>query len=231
MTEIVGKIRGEETLRQKTLKLLTNAILSGKIKPGERLNETELAKKLQVSRAPVREALQRLHEQGLIVSVPRQGMFVVSLDEESIQKINSLRLLLEAEALRLARAHASAKQKEKLEQLTDKMEGMSSVPTNQMVRVDMEFHRMIWKLSRSEYLERILVSLTAPLFAHSMLSMFREEKRQMVLDSHRPLMEFVLGKSEEPAEKVILAHLNLRWQGPAKFSSLDEGARSDGSEI
>lgn len=230
MTEIVGRIRGEETLRQKTLKLLTKAILSGKIKPGERLNETELAKKLLVSRAPVREALQRLHEQGLIVSVPRQGMFVVSLDEESIQKINSLRLLLEAEALRLARAYASAKEKEKLEHLTDKMEGMVSVPTNQMVRVDMEFHRMIWKLSRSEYLERILVSLTAPLFAHSMLSMLREEKRQMVLDSHRPLMEFVLGKIKEPAEKVILAHLNLRWAGPAKFSSLDERARPDGSE-
>lgn len=229
MTEIVGKIRGEETLRQKTLKLLTKAILSGKIKPGERLNETELAKKLLVSRAPVREALQRLHEQGLVMSVPRQGMFVVSLDEESVQKINSLRLLLEAEALRLARAHASTKQKEKLEQLTAKMEGMSSVPTNQMVRLDMEFHRMIWKLSRSEYLERILVSLTAPLFAHSMLSMFREEKRQMVLDSHRPLMEFVLGKITEPAEKVILAHLKLRWAGPAKFSSLDEGVRSDGS--
>lgn len=227
MADIVGRIRGEETLRQKTLKLLTKAILSGKIRPGDRLNETELARKLRVSRAPVREALQRLHEQGLVMSVPRQGMFVISIDEESIQKINSLRLLLEAEALRLARVHATAKDKLKLASLTDKMEGMSSVPTNQMVRADMDFHRMIWKLSRSEYLERILVSLTAPLFAHSMLSMLREEKRQMVLDSHRPLMEFVLGKSREPAEKVILAHLNLRWAEPAKFSSLDGGALTE----
>jgi len=230
MAEIVGKIRGEETLRQKAVKLLTRAILSGKIKPGERLNETELAKKLLVSRAPVREALQRLHEQGLIMSIPRQGMFVVSLDEESIQKINGLRLLLEAEALRLARLHASPREKERLAHLTDKMEGMSSVPTNQMVRADMDFHRMIWRLSRSEYLERILVSLTAPLFAHSMLSMFRQEKRQMVLDSHRPLMEFVLGQSEKSAEKVILDHLNLRWAGPAKFSSFNDEVSSPNPE-
>jgi len=49
--------------------------------------------------------MQQLQEQGLIVNVPRRGMFAVSLDEEEIGKINSLRVVLEAEALRLARRH------------------------------------------------------------------------------------------------------------------------------
>lgn len=218
-----GRIRTDDTLRQKSVQLLSNAILSSKIKPGERLNESELARNLHVSRAPIREALQQLQEQGLIVNVPRRGMFVVSLDEESIQKINSLRIILEAEALRLAQRNAGPKEKEKLERQVEKMEGMSHVPTNEMVHVDMEFHRMIWNFAKNEYLEKTLTSLTAPLLAHMMLTLFRQEKQKMVLDSHRPLMEYVFGNSDLPAEKVMLNHLTLRWVDPARFSSFRDG--------
>jgi len=222
-----GRIRSDDTLRQKSVELLSNAILSSKIKPGERLNESELARKLHVSRAPIREALQQLQEQGLIVNVPRRGMFVVSLDEESIQKINSLRAVLESEALRLARLHAGSKEKEKLTRLVESMERMSHVPTNEMVRVDMEFHRMIWSFTKNEYLEKTLISLTAPLFAHSMLTLLRGEKQRMVLDSHRPLEAYVVGKSNQPAEKVVLDHLTLRWVDPARFSSF-QGRETSG---
>lgn len=227
MAENLGRIHTDDTLRQQSVELLSKAILSSKIKPGERLNESELARKLHVSRAPIREALQQLQEQGLIVNVPRRGMFVVSLDEESIQKINSLRVILEAEALRLARSHAMPKEKEKLAHVIEKMERMSNVPTNEMVRVDMEFHRMIWSFTRNEYLEKTLTSLTAPLFAHSMLMLFREEKQRMVLDSHRPLLAYVLGKSDQPAEKVMLEHLTLRWVDPARFSSIKDEILQD----
>lgn len=226
-----GRIRTDDTLRQKSVDLLSKAILSSKIKPGERLNESELARKLHVSRAPIREALQQLQEQGLIVNVPRRGMFVVSLNEESIQKINSLRITLEAEALRLARRHAGPKEKERLTHMVERIEGMSRVPTNEMARVDMEFHRLIWSFTRNEYLEKILTSLTAPLFAHSMLTLLREEKQKMVLDSHRPLLDYVLGLGSQPAEKVMLDHLTLRWVDPARFSSLKDdlspASRSD----
>ena len=223
MAANLGRIRADDTLRQKSVELLSNAILSSKIKPGERLNESELARKLHVSRAPIREALQQLQEQGLIVNVPRRGMFVVSLDEESIQKINSLRVLLEAEALRLARANAGPKEKEKLTRVAEKMESMSGVPTNEMTRVDMEFHRLIWSFAGNEYLEKILTSLTAPLFAHSMLTLLREDKQKSVLDSHRALLGYVLGLTDEPAEKVMIDHLKLRYVDAARFSSFREG--------
>jgi len=235
MAENFGRIHTDDTLRQQSVELLSKAILSCKIKPGERLNESELARKLHVSRAPIREALQQLQEQGLIVNVPRRGMFVVSLDEESIQKINSLRVVLEAEALRLARLHAGPKEKGKLAHVVDKMDHMSHVPTNEMVRVDMEFHRMIWSFTRNEYLEKTLTSLTAPLFAHSMLMLFREEKQRMVLDSHRPLLAYVLGESDQPAENVMLEHLTLRWVDPARFSSfkgeMPQGSSSDPDKV
>lgn len=216
---IFQPIKNNETLKDRTVEVLTDAILSGKIKPGERLNESQLARELHVSRAPVREALQQLQEQSLIVNIPRRGMFAVSLDEEDIQKINSLRVVLEAEALRLAQAHINPQREKKLEQLLVAIESMEPSPTKHSMRVDFEFHRTIWSYSGNEYLEKILTSLTAPLFAHSVRTMLRSEKLRLVLDSHRPLFDFICGRSKHSAEEVMLAHLSVRYHAPDRFAS------------
>jgi len=217
---IFQPIKNNGTLKDRTVEVLVDAILSGKIRPGERLNESQLARDLRVSRAPVREALQQLQEQSLIVNIPRRGMFVVSLDEEDIQKINSLRIVLEAEALRLVRRHLIPQREKKLEQLLTTMENTEPAPTKLSMRVDFEFHRTIWSYSGNEYLEKTLTSLTAPLFAHSVRTLLRAEKLRMVLDSHRPLFEFICGRSEETAEQIMVAHLSVRYHQPDKFASL-----------
>src|SRR3954451_25496522 len=92
------------TLKERIVQVLRDGILAGKLKPGERLNESRLARELSMSRIPVREALQKLEEQGLVVNIQRKGMFVVSLSDEEVQKINALRLILEPEALILCKA-------------------------------------------------------------------------------------------------------------------------------
>jgi DNA-binding GntR family transcriptional regulator len=207
------------TLRDNIVPLLTDAILTNKIRPGDRLNESQLARELNVSRAPIREALQQLQEQGLVLNNPRRGMFVVSLDDEDVQKINSVRVILEAEALRLARSSADVAGLRRLSQILDRMDRMEPGPASQTLQIDLEFHRMIWSMSDNEYLVKTLASLTAPLFAHAVLIKTRAEKTRMVLDSHRPLYDYVRGASDVPAEDVILAHVRLRWKGPDRFSS------------
>ena len=227
-------IRSQKTLKDTAAELLAEKILSGKIRPGERLNESELSRQLQISRAPIREALQHLLEQGIVVNITRRGMFVVSLEQEDIQKINSLRLILEAEALRLARRLAKPADIEKVARLLKKMENMEPAPTSSSVQIDIEFHRTIWRIAGNEYLEKILTSLTAPLFAHAMLMLLRSEKQRMVLDSHRPLLLFLQGKSKSSAEEVMSAHLSLRWTDPAYFlaSVADkDGSRTQGMEV
>ncbi len=204
---LFGPIRTQKTLKDTAAGLLTEKILSGKIAPGERLNESQLSRQFRISRAPIREALQQLLEQGLVMNITRRGMFVVSLDSEDIQKINSLRLILEAEALRLARLRAKPPDLQKVARLLQKMENTEPAPTNESVWIDIEFHRTIWSLSGNEYLERALTSLTSPVFAHGMLTLLRAEKRKMVLNSHRSLFEFLQGKSKKSAEEVILEHL------------------------
>jgi DNA-binding GntR family transcriptional regulator len=217
---IFQPFKNNGTLKDRTVEVLADAILTGKIKPGERLNESQLARELHVSRAPVREALQQLQEQSLIVNIPRRGMFAVSLEEDDIQKINALRVVLEAEALRLAQRHLNPQRQKKLEQLLSAIENMEPSPAKLSMRVDFEFHRTIWSYSGNQYLEKILTSLTAPLFAHSVRTLLRGEKLRMVLDSHRPLLDFICRKTNLSAEEVMMAHLSVRYHDPQRFSSL-----------
>src|SRR6267378_2871642 len=116
------------TLNQHLVQLLTDAILYRKIKPGERLNEFQLARQFKVSRTPIREALHRLQAQGLAESRPRKGIFVIDLSQEDVQKINSLRIILEAEALRLCKLNLTPLGERQLIRMVEKIERMKPLP-------------------------------------------------------------------------------------------------------
>lgn len=208
-----------QTLKDNIADLISEAIFTGKIKPGDRLNESQLARELVVSRAPIREALQQLEEQGLIVNHPRRGMFVVNLDDDDLQRINSLRLIIEAEALRLARANMTPVAASKLVLLLERLEGSEDAAANVRVRLDFDFHKAIWSHTGNPYVERTLTSLTAPLFAYGVIRAMKADKIRHVIYSHRPLLEYVLGRTDEEAIKLLADHLRVPWATPERFSS------------
>ncbi len=211
------------TLKDQVVQLLSNAILSGKLKPGERLNESRYARELGVSRIPIREALQQLQERGLVVDVPRRGKFVVNLSEEEIQKINSLRLILEAEALRLCRAKIAPGDGEILEAFVEKMKHSESLPEIEAAALDLEFHRTIWSYCGNSYLIGALETIVVPLFAHRVLWRINRDMlgwAAILVKQHRAFVDYVLGKIQTPAELVMLEHLSYRYTQPARFSSL-----------
>lgn len=208
------------TLRENIAEVLLDAILSGKFKPGDRLNESELGRRLQVSRAPIREALHQLQEQGLVMNQPRRGMFVISLTDQDIDKINSLRLILESEALLLCRVNLMPQNERKLLQQLDRMERTGPTSALEAQRMDLGFHRLIWSQTGNEYLEKTLTSVTASLFAFSVVKKTKAEQMRMILDSHRPLMNFIQGKlPESEARSVMYDHLSLRWGRADKYAA------------
>ena len=217
---VLHPIESGDTLKRRTVELITDAILSGELTPGQRVNESKLARQLHVSRSPIREALQQLQEQSLIINLPRRGMFVVTLTDEDIQKINSLRVVLEAETLRLARKNLTPQRQQRLELLLARMEASGAAATKLSMKFDFEFHRTVWSFSDNEYLEKVLISLTAPIFAHSVRALLQSQTVKLVLDSHRPIFEFICGTRNMTAEQVILEHLSVRYRNPQKFSSL-----------
>ena len=199
------------TLKSKGVEILTEAIFSGKIKPGERLNESQLSRELQISRAPIREALQQLQEQGLVANRVRRGMFVVDLTPDDVQKINSVRIVLEAHCLRLARANMTTVMEARLHQILERLEQSESSPPGVRVRLDFEFHRTIWASTGNEYLERTLTSLAGPLFVNAVIRVLQSDTIRHIIYSHRPLLQFVRGLSKQPAENIMAEHFKVPW--------------------
>ena len=211
------------TLKDQVVRLIRTAILSGKISAGGRLNESQLARELGVSRVPIREALQQLEQQGLVVNVPRRGKFVISLSDEEIQKINSLRLILEAEALRLCRAKITSEGIETLNRLNENMQQAGGLPEIEAAALDLEFHRTIWRYSGNEYLGKTLESITIPLFAHRVLWRINQKMldwAKILPTQHRLLLDFVQNRVQDSAEQVMLTHLSYRYSQPDRYSSL-----------
>jgi len=209
------------TLKAHVVERVRNAILTAVFKPGERLNETRLAQQFGVSRIPVREALLQLQEQGLVMNHPRRGMFVVMLSEEDVQRINSLRIVLEAEAIKLCRANLTSGLEKRLESLVDKMESITSVSDFDASHLDLEFHRTVWSVTGNPYLEKTLNSLVTVLFSHQALAYMTGHTRlHWPLRHHRDLLDVILGKSNISPEAAIMKHLRHRYTNPERYSSL-----------
>jgi len=206
------------TLRTHVLKELRGQILAGRYRPGERLNESRIARELNISRIPIREALSQLQEQGLVTSHERRGMFVTKLTDAEEQQINSLRMVLEAEAMRLARARMTPKVLLELTEVVERMENWEG-PLIDAAALDRRFHAIIWATAGNPYLERTLHSLTTPLFAHKALEHVSNEIRRWRLNHHRALLNYVAHGEGDPL-LAILEHLRMGYADPERYSSL-----------
>lgn len=208
---------------------LREKILSGHYPPGARLNESLIARELKISRIPVREALVRLRENGLVMKQDRRGMFVIELTEEDIQRINSVRIVLEAEALRLCQINMTKKQAGKLKDLVDKMERWDSTSEVDAADIDFEFHRTLWESAGNPYLANTLDTLSTALFAHAALQNAHTDSTKRQLHHHRNLLDVALRLSSMSPEEAVIDHLKVYYREPEKFSSLVQ-KRSDNSK-
>jgi len=199
--------------------ILRDAIVSGQYPPGARLNESQLARELNISRIPIREALMQLQEHGLVMNHERRGMFVTELSEEDVQRINSLRIVLEAEALRLCRKRMTQATAAHLTRLVEAMETWEETSEVDAAAVDLEFHRTIWNAAGNDQLAKTLDSLSTVLFAHTALENVSHDTMAWRLNHHRALLDIVLGASDTPAEVAVIDHLKTHYKNPERFSS------------
>ena len=113
-------------LRDVVFNTLRKAILTGELKPGERLMEIHLANKLGVSRTPIREAIRKLELEGLVIMIPRRGAEVAQITEKSLKDVLEVRRALDALCAELACDRISDEGMEKLKQACDKFEYATS---------------------------------------------------------------------------------------------------------
>lgn len=133
------------------------AILSGVIRPGERLRQQTVAGVFGVSRIPVRDALNALESEGLVESIPRRGYVVSGLDAEDVDEIYDLRALLEAEAVRLAIPMLTSEDVAELEVLHQQMVEAPTSATKVVARD--RYHMRLYSASGRPRLVELIASL------------------------------------------------------------------------
>jgi DNA-binding GntR family transcriptional regulator len=207
------------TLKSHIYQRLRDAIVSGRYRPGDRLNESQIAREFGVSRIPVREALMQLQEHGLVMNHERRGMFVTRLSEEDVQRINSLRVVLEAEALKLCRLKISKPDAQRLTTIMERMEAWTERTEMDAAALDLEFHRTLWEAAGNPYLTKTLDSLVTSLFAHKALEYVSADLKRWSLHHHRALLDVALGQSNIEPEAAIIIHMRTAYNEPERFSS------------
>ncbi len=137
---------------------LRQDIQDGHLQPGTRVVEQEVAERLAMSRTPVREALRRLEEVGLIMQAPHRGLVVGWLDPQSVNELYQMREGLEGTAAEMAARHASAAERQVMQRLVEREAGLPDQPSV-LAEHNRTLHETIYRASHNRYLLRTLGGL------------------------------------------------------------------------
>lgn len=190
--------------------LLRDAIISGELKPRERLIEMDLSARYNVSRTPIREAIRNLEAAGLVKLIPYKGAIVADVDVAEIQSIYEVRATLEGMATRLATPNMTPQLLDALERLVGDMERSAEAEqATEFTRYNDEFHQTIYKHSGN----KVLAGIIDDLLDRSVI--FRRaasRSRQNIANSnrdHREMLEAMRRGDARRAQEVAERHVRL----------------------
>jgi len=194
-------------LSQQIAHAVRRAILHGRYKPGERLVEHDVAALLEVSRAPVREALRQLVQEGLVIVYPHRGAVVTPVSREMVQDVFDIRERLEGLAARLAASRITPDELARLEALIDEMEQSGSArEAGLQVEQDVEFHRLVVTASGRPTLVSTLETISSK--AGLLISITRHNAPlEIVAGLHRPILDALRGGDPDRAEQAAREHV------------------------
>ena len=187
---------------------LRSAIMYGSLAPGSQLGEADLAARLGVSRGPLREAMQRLVQEGLVRSEPHRGLFVIILAEEDMEDVYLARLAIERAACQMImnrnRGEALVRLTEALQALVDAAEQRDRIA---MSDADQAFHQVLVASSGSPRLERMAHTLLVE--ARMCLNALQEKypEPEDLVEEHRKLVEAINDGDEERLLRLIEEHM------------------------
>jgi len=194
----------KDVLRDKIGDVLRGWILDGQLKPGERIVELTLARKLNVSRAPLREALWQLARQGLVQIRAHHGAFVTQLSEQDIREIFEIRELLETHAAKKIRASGNPEAKKALTAaLADLEEACRRRDIRLFSAADLRFHRTLWELGGNRHLQEMLNDVSTRFFGYELIRDLPHSDRfrfDGMADEHRKLARLVLEGGDREIE-------------------------------
>ncbi len=206
--ENILKIEGYELLNQKVYRLLKESIIKGFLEPGTKLLENKIAEEMQVSRTPVREAMQKLVAEGFVKTAPNQTMVVTEVSPEDVKEVLQIRGVLEGLAARITAKKINRQEIDELENVVTKMSlHVSRENLSSYCKVDDEFHNLILNICGNKWIIQIRDNLGSFIYRFRIKSLSIPGRLKHSLEEHQAIMESLKKHNSEEADRLSKIHM------------------------
>lgn len=210
-------------LRDVVFNTLRQAILTGELKPGERLLEIHLANKLGVSRTPIREAIRKLELEGLVTMIPRRGAEVAQITWKSLQDVLEVRRSLDALCAELASERMSENELAALEVACREFEeAIYTKDVRKIASADVELHDIIIKATGNARLIQLVNNLAEQMYRYRFEYIKDFSTHAKLIEEHRVILEALKKRDGKTAAAAAVAHIDNQMEAIAKQLHLDE---------
>lgn len=190
---------------------IIKAIAMGELKSGEKIIEQNIAKEMEISRAPIREAIRELSAQGILEYTPKKGATVAEVNAKNIEEAYSLRALLEGMAIRLAIKNLSDDDINKMKELSKEMtQNLRQNNIEEFIEKDVQFHNLICEKSDHFKLQKLIrnfILQTKLYMIMSKYNMLINFELSMEYGVHDKLIKYIEEKNEKKAEEAMQQHI------------------------
>ena len=206
-------------LRDVVFNTLRQAILTGELKPGERLMEIHLADKLGVSRTPIREAIRKLELEGLVTMIPRRGAEVAQITEKSMNDVLEVRRALDALCTELACERISEEEINALWAASDNFaEAAKTKDVRKCAQADVAFHDIIVKATGNMRLVQLVNNLAEQMYRYRFEYLKDVTRYESLVQEHRVICESI--SKRDHSEAKAAAELQIDNQAKAIMSQI-----------
>ncbi|WP_366923359.1 GntR family transcriptional regulator [Metallumcola ferriviriculae] len=202
------KLENYRPLREIVFETMREAIISGQLRPSERLMEVQLAEEMGVSRTPVREAIRKLELEGFIVMVPRKGAYVAGISTKDIADVFEIRAALESLAAGMAADRITEEEQEELERLLVQVADCAANGNlEKIIEIDTEFHDCLYRASRNDRLVQIVSNLREQIQRFRTTSLASPGRMKDTLREHKKIVEAISERNASLARELALEHI------------------------
>lgn len=216
-----AEIQGERPIAESAYEKVRRGIVLGEYRPNQRLVETELATDLNMSRTPVREALQRLESDGLIVRT-RHGWVVYDHKPSEIREIYEIRAALESHAARLATERLRHGDRQRFRDLSEAGLQHTGLSVRQLADSNEQFHRLVFETAGNERLGELSERTTQYYFNYHLAATYSKEDLSKSREQHIAISDAILNGNADLAAELVRDHVR---------TALEVGLRKLGYDV
>ena len=198
----------KENLGNQVFEQLKEMIFKGELAPGKRIIESEVADSIGISRTPVREALHKLEAERLLMHLPKGGYVVKGMSLSEIQETFDIRIILESFAGFLAAKRCNDKEILPLEKKLEEFEKyLAENDYKELTRVNTEFHELLYALSKSPKLIKMINNLRDEIFLLREILLDSMEMASLSHDDHKEMIKAIKNREAKKVERLIKEHI------------------------